>query len=61
MIYAFQNEASMFIVLEFAQGGEFFQIIKSYPNGFGVAQARFYVAEVILAMELLHKVKIIHF
>lgn len=57
MFYAFENEFSMFIVMEFAQGGEMYQLLKRHRTGFTMVQARFYIAEVILALELLHKVK----
>lgn len=61
MFYAFENEFSMFIVMEFAQGGEMYQLLKRHRTGFTMVQARFYIAEVILALELLHKVKTMNF
>lgn len=57
MIYAFESKNYFYIVMEFAQGGELFNLMNK--NGPMTAlQARFYIAELILALERLHKVNI---
>lgn len=52
--YAFQTEEKLYFVLDYAAGGElFFHLsrMKKFPE----PVARFYCAEIILALEALHK------
>ena len=49
------NQDWLFYVLEYCPGGEFFQLMKKQPHGRLVeASAKFYVCEVVLALEYLH-------
>lgn len=55
MHYAFQTPEKLYLVLDFVQGGELFTHlfkIESFPEH----QARIYIAEIIIALEQLHKV-----
>ncbi len=52
--FAFQNESKLFLVQEFLQGGDLFFHIHTQPK-FSNAKAKFYVIELVLAIEYLHK------
>ena len=52
--FAFQDEYKLYIITEFMQGGEmFFHLHKE--KRFSNEKARFYIIEIILAIEFLHK------
>lgn len=51
--YAFQNYQKLYLVLDFMQGGELFFHLRKL-NKFSEDIARFYAAEVLLAIEDLH-------
>ena len=57
--YAFQTESKLFLVTEFIQGGELFFHLKNNKK-FSEKKAKFYSSEIILAIEYLHKNKIIY-
>jgi serine/threonine protein kinase len=57
--YAFQNEANLYFVTEFMQGGELFFHLKAH-GPFKEGKALLYICEIILALEHLHKHKIIY-
>ena len=51
--FAFQDEYKLYIITEFMQGGEmFFHLHKE--KKFSNEKARFYIIEIILAIEFLH-------
>ena len=52
--FAFQNDSKLFIVQEFIQGGDLFFHIHSNPK-FSNEKAKFYIIELVLAIEFLHK------
>ena len=59
LYYAFQTEDRLFFVLDFAAGGElFFHLsrLKKFPE----PMARFYTAEIVMALETLHDHSIIY-
>ena len=58
MEYAFQNRESLFLVTEFMQGGELFQHLKNHGK-FTEEEAKFYIVEVLLALNFIHKNKCI--
>jgi serine/threonine protein kinase len=51
--YAFQTDQKLYLVLDFLSGGELYFHLKNEVK-FGVERARFYIAELILAIEHLH-------
>lgn len=56
---AFQSESKLFLVMEYLPGGElFFHLSKK--GLFSEDYARFYAAEMVLALEHLHSKGIIH-
>jgi serine/threonine protein kinase len=56
---SFQDEEHLFMVFEFMAGGDLFYHIKNCKK-FDETRTRFYAAQVILALEFLHKKKIIY-
>ncbi|TMW63141.1 hypothetical protein Poli38472_002082 [Pythium oligandrum] len=57
--YAFQTDAKVYIVMEYQSGGELFSYLRR-EGTFSEVKARFYLAEMILALEHLHAKGIIH-
>lgn len=55
LYYAFQTTEKLYLVMEFVQGGELFSHLYKSEH-FGEDQVRFYIAEIIVALEQLHKV-----
>lgn len=57
--FAFQSSNYLYLVMDFMQGGELFYLLrKAYK--FNEEFTRFYVAEIILALEYLHSKGIIY-
>jgi protein-serine/threonine kinase len=57
--YAFQNSEKLFILTEYMQGGELYFHLRR-EGYFNENRSRFYACEIILALEYLHKNKIIY-
>ena len=57
--FAFQTESKLFLVQEFIQGGDLFFHIHSGPR-FPNEKAKFYIVEIILAIEFLHNNNMIY-
>lgn len=53
LYFAFQDQAKLYLILEYAQGGELFYHMK-IERFFQQDQAAFYMAELVLALEHLH-------
>lgn len=56
LIYSFQNPTHLFFVLTFAKNGD----LSSYIKHMNLESAKFYAAELLIAMEGIHKKRIIH-
>lgn len=54
LYYAFQDHAKLYLILEYAQGGELFHHL-SMERMFSAEVAAFYMAEMILALDHLHR------
>lgn len=54
LIYAFQSETRLFLVMEFCPGGDLAKLLDKYDK-LPEEYARFFLAEVLLAIEALHK------
>ena len=52
--YAFQTENKLYMILDYFTGGELFFHLKS-EGRFTEERARFYAAEIVLAIEILHQ------
>ena len=57
--FAFQTEDKLYLVLDFFNGGELFTHLKNQRR-FTEPVAKFYAAEIFLAIEYLHSLKIIY-
>jgi len=57
--FAFQDEAKLYIVSDFMQGGDMFYHLHS-QNKFPEKKAKFYLIEIILGLEALHKNNMIY-
>lgn len=55
LYYAFQTTEKLYLVMEFIQGGELFNHLDKSGH-FDEQQVRFYIAELVVALEQLHKV-----
>lgn len=54
LFYAFQDQAKLYLILEFAQGGELFTHL-AQERMFSEEVAAFYMAEMVLALDHLHR------
>ncbi|BGP51465.1 serine/threonine protein kinase [Rhodotorula kratochvilovae] len=57
--WTFQDEWSLYYVLEFAENGELLQWIKKYGS-FDLRSARYYVAQILSAVGFMHEKGVIH-
>ena len=57
--YSFQNEKKLFFVLDYCPGGEMFSILQK-RNRLTENEARFYAAQLVLAIEIMHKRNILY-
>ena len=57
--FAFQSPEKLYLVLDFMNGGELFHHLQQ-ASSFDEERARFYAAEILLALEHLHKANIIY-
>ena len=59
--YAFQDETNLYIITDFMQGGDMFFHLHDNDNGqFDREKAKFYIIELILALEYLHQKNMIY-
>jgi serine/threonine protein kinase len=57
--YAFQTDDKLYFVMDFMNGGELFYHLRKDMK-FSEKRARFYAAELILALECLHSNQIVY-
>ena len=57
--FSFQTDTDLYLVTDFKSGGELFWHLQKETK-FGEDRARFYVAELVLALEHLHKYDIVY-
>ena len=61
--YAFHDEFDLYLIMEFVNGGElFFHLNKQRTNkrGFPEELAKFYAAQMVLALEYLHNNEVVY-
>merc|ERR1712110_663680 len=59
--YAFQTEGKLYLVLDFMRGGDLYnRLSKEQCWKLKEADVRFYVAELVLALDHLHKLGVIY-
>ena len=59
LYYAFQNERNLFLISDFIQGGDLFFHLRR-ERFFSNEKSQFYICELILALEYLHKKNMIY-
>eukprot|EP01017_Pseudomicrothorax_dubius_P044953 TRINITY_DN7684_c0_g1_i1.p1 TRINITY_DN7684_c0_g1~~TRINITY_DN7684_c0_g1_i1.p1 ORF type:complete len:355 (-),score=99.46 TRINITY_DN7684_c0_g1_i1:114-1178(-) len=59
LAFAFQNERKLFFALEYCPGGELFYLLQRRKT-FTEDQAKFYAAQIVLAIEHLHERNVIY-
>ncbi|XP_022214559.2 chromosomal serine/threonine-protein kinase JIL-1-like [Drosophila obscura] len=57
--YAFQSASKLYIVMDFVQGGDLYTHLMT-EGPFVEARVRFYIAELVVALEELHKLNILY-
>lgn len=57
--YSFQDEKSLYLIMEYLQGGDLMTILMKYDI-LTEDQARFYAAETALAIHSVHKLNYVH-
>ena len=57
--YAFQNQVKLYFVVDYCPGGELFFHIQKVER-FNEEAAKFYAAQMVLALEHLHKLNVIY-
>ncbi|KAF9017238.1 kinase-like protein [Hymenopellis radicata] len=55
----FHDSRNVYMIMEFAHGGDLFSLLRRFER-FREREARFYVAEVFLALDFLHERNIVH-
>ena len=55
----FQTKSSLCLVMEYVDGGDLFQILKT-KEYFDEAVVRFYLSEILLSLEYLHRIGLIY-
>ena len=56
---SFQTESKLYFILEYCPGGELFNLLKKKKK-FTEAKTRFFIAQIILALEHLHKFNVLY-
>ena len=59
LLYSFQDDENLYLVMEYLGGGDLMTWLMKY-DVFSEAQTRFYMAEIILAVESIHNMGFIH-
>ena len=59
--WSFQDTSNLYMVMEFVNGGElFYHLHKDSSDGFEEDRARFYAAQIVLAIEKMHAEGVIY-
>ncbi|KAJ3170832.1 hypothetical protein HDU87_008717 [Geranomyces variabilis] len=57
---AFQDEENLYLVMEYASGGSLRALLNNREDAMDETEARFYVAQILLALDELHRHNFIH-
>jgi serine/threonine protein kinase SCH9 len=58
--FSFQTEKELFFVMDYKSGGELFKHLQRDGGKFEEDRVKFYVGEILLALEFLHELNIIY-
>ena len=53
--YAFQDDRNLYFVMDYYPGGDLLTLISKYDERLDEQMAKFYIAEMVLAIESLHQ------
>jgi serine/threonine protein kinase len=57
---AFQDDDNLYLVMEYAPGGSMRNLIQNREDPMPESEAKFYVAEILLALDELHLMNYMH-
>ena len=58
--YAFQDEDFLYLVMEYYSGGDLLTLISKFEDRLTESMARFYLAEIVLAINAVHQLDYVH-
>ncbi|XP_017770239.1 PREDICTED: serine/threonine-protein kinase Genghis Khan isoform X2 [Nicrophorus vespilloides] len=58
--YAFQDESNLYLVMDYYCGGDLLTLITKFEDRLPEDMARFYIAEMVLAIDSIHKLRYVH-
>ncbi|ROT63921.1 hypothetical protein C7M84_018166 [Penaeus vannamei] len=58
--YAFQDDSNLYLVMDYYCGGDLLTLLSKFEDRLPEDMARFYIAEMILAIDSIHKLRYVH-
>ncbi|XP_044767171.1 serine/threonine-protein kinase Genghis Khan isoform X2 [Coccinella septempunctata] len=58
--YAFQDETNLYLVMDYYCGGDLLTLLSKFEDRLPEDMARFYIAEMVLAVDSIHNLKYVH-
>merc|ERR1740123_2085981 len=58
--YAFQDNTNLYLVMDYYCGGDLLTLLSKFEDRLPEEMARFYIAEMILAIDSIHKLRYVH-
>ncbi|CAF4397143.1 unnamed protein product, partial [Adineta steineri] len=58
--YAFQDGENLYFIMDYYFGGDLLTLLSKFNDHFSEEMTRFYVAEMVLAIDSLHKLGYVH-
>lgn len=58
--YAFQDETNLYLVMDYYCGGDLLTLLSKFEDRLPEDMAKFYIAEMILAIDSIHQLKYVH-
>jgi serine/threonine-protein kinase MRCK len=58
--YAFQDETNLYLIMDYYSGGDLLTLLSKFEDRLNEDMTRFYVAEMILAIDSVHKLNYVH-
>ncbi|KAL5008245.1 hypothetical protein ScPMuIL_013826 [Solemya velum] len=58
--YAFQDDNYLYLVMDYYCGGDLLTLLSKFEDRLPEEMAKFYIAEIVLAIDSLHKLKYVH-
>lgn len=58
--YAFQDQQNLYLVMDYYCGGDLLTLLAKFADGIPESMAKFYIAEMILAIDSIHRLRYVH-